>query len=303
MPDLVFVVAPQNRGQILEGICRRLAERAAGTTAFHYGGTPLPPARSYFFSHYLLFFEARHDPALRRATSMVWFTHPSYPPEDARLVAKQLRDATYVVATCSMWARALVAAGVPERQVKVVLGAADAEQFRGHERGHGAVAFCSRYQPRKSPDTIIGLVRAMPHREFRLLGSEWRGTPFLEELERFPNFAYVEVDYAEYPRFYDGIDVFVSPSAIEGGPIPLVEAMMANAVPVATRTGFAPDLIRNGDNGFLCEPGTPVAAFAELVDAAYALDADVRATVEHLTWGPFALELLAYLGLAPEATA
>lgn len=302
MPDIVFVVAPQNRGQILEGICRRLSERAAGTTAFHYGGTPLPPARSYFFSHYLLFLAARRDPALRRSTSMVWFTHPSYPPEDARPVATQLRDATFVVATCSMWERALIAAGVPERQVKVVLGAADAEQFRGHDRGGGAVAFCSRYQPRKSPDTIIGLVRLMPHREFRLLGSEWRGTPFLEELERFPNFTYVEVDYSEYPRFYDGIDVFVSPSEIEGGPIPLVEAMMANVVPVATRTGFAPDLIRHGDNGFLCEPGAPVEVFAELVDAAYALDADVRATVEHLTWDAFARELLDFVGLAPDRT-
>ena len=300
MPDLVFVVAPQNRGQILEGICRRLSERATGTTAFHYGGSPLPRARTYFFSHYLLFFEARRDPALRRAKSMVWFTHPSYPPEEADAAARQLRDASFVVATCSMWARALIGAGVRARKVKVVLGAADAEQFRRHDRGAGAVAFCSRYQPRKSPDTIIGLVRAMPHREFRLLGSEWRGTPFLAELEELPNFTYVEVDYAEYPRFYDGIDVFVSPSEIEGGPIPLVEAMMANAVPVATRTGFAPDLVRHGENGFLCEPGASVEVFAELVDAAYGLDADVRATVEHLTWDAFAQQVLALVRLAPD---
>lgn len=297
IPDLLFVVAPQNRGQILEGICKRLAARTSCTTAFHYGGAPLPPARAYFFSHYLLFLDARDERTLRGATSIVWFTHPGFPRDEARAFARQLRSADYIVATCSMWERLLLDAGVPSRKVKVVLGAADPEQFIAHRRGGGAVGFCSRYQPRKSPSVILELVRAMPHRDFRLLGSEWDASPNFRELLRQPNFTYVESEYAGYPRFYDDIDVFVSPSEIEGGPIPLVEAMMCNAVPVATRTGFAPDLIHHGENGFVCHPDAPVEEFARSIDAAYDLDTDVRATVAHLTWDAFAHALFDFVGL------
>jgi glycosyltransferase involved in cell wall biosynthesis len=69
--------------------------------------------------------------------------------------------------------------------------------------------------------------------------------------------------------------------------VPLVEAMMSNVVPVATRTGFAPDLIRDGDNGFLCDIDAPACAVAALVERAFGSTADVRRTVEHLTWRRF----------------
>jgi glycosyltransferase involved in cell wall biosynthesis len=293
-PDLVFVVAPQNRGQILEGICERLAARTGGATAFHYGSSPLPPARAYFFSHYRLFLKARRDRMLRSAESYVWYTHPGYPASEARSVARMLRAATRVFVTCTKWERELIDAGLPGSKVTVVLGGADPDRFRRHDRSRGAVGFCSRYQPRKSPETVLGLVRALPHRDFHLLGTEWRMAPCFPELDGMPNFEYVELDLDQSPRFYDAVDVFVSPADVEGGPIPLLEAMMANAVPVATRTGFAPDLIRHGDNGFLCDPGAGVDEFAGLVEAAYALDTDVRATVVHLTWDAFADALLGH---------
>jgi len=60
--------------------------------------------------------------------------------------------------------------------------------------------------------------------------------------------------------------------------------MMSNVVPVATRTGFAPDLIRDGENGYLCEIDAPLATIASLIDRALANTQDVRGTVEHLTW-------------------
>ena len=68
---------------------------------------------------------------------------------------------------------------------------------------------------------------------------------------------------------------------------------MANVVPVATRTGFGPDLVRDGENGFLCDVDAPIAAFAGLVEQAYALDGDVRSTVDHLTWESFGRRVVA----------
>ncbi|MFA5882557.1 MAG: glycosyltransferase family 4 protein [Acidimicrobiia bacterium] len=298
--DLVAVVAEQNRGWVLETISRHLTDRVVGASALHYLPErpdaplpPLPPARAYFFSHYLLYLRVKDDPNCRAARSLVFFTHPGFAPGDARAVARGLRSCTTVVSMSSTQAPALANAGFPARKMAIVLPGADPDRFRGHARGSGAVGLVSGYYPRKSPDRIAEIVEALPNREFRLLGPNWREAPIYERLVRLPNFRHLELEYADYPSFYDGIDVFVSPSALEGGPIPLLEAMMANAVPVATRTGFAPDIIRDGENGFLCDVDAPPETFARLIEQAYALRADVRATVEHLTWEAFAASVLA----------
>ena len=48
----------------------------------------------------------------------------------------------------------------------------------------------------------------------------------------------------------------------EGSPVSLIEAMAAGRPVVATRIGGVPDLVEDGVNGYLVEPGQP-AAIAE----------------------------------------
>ena len=50
-------------------------------------------------------------------------------------------------------------------------------------------------------------------------------------------------------------DIFVLPSILEGQPLSLVEAMAFGRPIVATTVGGIPELIHEGENGFLCEPG------------------------------------------------
>ena len=185
---------------------------------------------------------------------------------------------------CSMWSDLLVDVGVPPGQISLMLGGADPAFFRPHARGGGKVGLCAAYYDRKSPERIVELIRSLPERSFILMGRNWDRYPGFADLMRLPNFEYREGTYAEYPAFYNELDVFVSLASLEGGPIPLIEAMMSNVVPVATRTGFAPDLIRDGENGYLCEIDAPLATIASLIDRACANTNDVRGTVEHLTW-------------------
>ncbi len=141
------------------------------------------------------------------------------------------------------------------------------------------------------------LVKSLPDLDFVLMGRNWEQFPEFEEMKRLPNFEYRMGTYEQYPAFYNELDVFVSLSDLEGGPIPLIESMMSNVVPVATRTGFAPDVIEHGVNGYLCETNADISEVAALVKTAISNRCDVRKTVEHLSWQRFSELMQVELGL------
>jgi glycosyltransferase involved in cell wall biosynthesis len=74
--------------------------------------------------------------------------------------------------------------------------------------------------------------------------------------------------------FYAAFDTFVLPSANEGTPVTVIEALAAGRPVVATRVGGLPDLLDDGVEGFLVPPG----AVDELVErlAQLAVDPELR---------------------------
>ena len=89
-------------------------------------------------------------------------------------------------------------------------------------------------------------------------------------------------------------DIFVLPSWAEGTPRVLVEAMAMGRAIVATRVGGVPDLIEDGENGYLVEPRRA----DQLADAIrrLALDPQQRLDIGHRNWakaGSLTVEALA----------
>jgi glycosyltransferase involved in cell wall biosynthesis len=54
---------------------------------------------------------------------------------------------------------------------------------------------------------------------------------------------------------YSAIDVLLLPSANEGTPVSVIEALAAERPAVATRVGGVPDIVRDGVDGYLVAPG------------------------------------------------
>jgi glycosyltransferase involved in cell wall biosynthesis len=69
----------------------------------------------------------------------------------------------------------------------------------------------------------------------------------------------------EIGPFFAAFDVFVLSSANEGTPVTAIEALASGCAVVATRVGGVPDVVRDGEDGFLVEPGDVLALAERLV--------------------------------------
>ena len=297
--DLVVVVSPGYRGWIIEGIANEIARHFPGKCCIHYSLTSLPAAKAYFFAHYMMLVGAyRYNPVMWRKKVFAWYTHPhlDLDPDSERQFFYVLNELGLIFCASQLSADYLHSKGVPAARTASVLGGADPALFLPHSRGSGKIGFCSAYYERKAPEKIVEIVKRMPHRAFLLVGRRWDRYERFAELRALPNFEYVDADYADYPALYAQMDVFVSTSTLEGGPIPLIEAMMCNAVPVASRTGFAPEVIRHGENGFLFETDAAVDVICGLIEQAATLEGDIRATVLHCSWRAFSAQVAALMG-------
>jgi glycosyltransferase involved in cell wall biosynthesis len=77
--------------------------------------------------------------------------------------------------------------------------------------------------------------------------------------------------------FYGLFDAFLLPSVNEGTPVSAIEALATATPVVANRVGGVPDVVRDGLDGFLVEPGDTEAAAERL--ATLASEPDLRRTL------------------------
>ncbi len=145
----------------------------------------------------------------------------------------------------------------------------------GLEPGRPVILFASKIEPRKRPNDLLaayinltqsGAVATPPYLLF--VGDGGQRGP-LEEVAgemhldavRFLGFK----NQSELPAYYDLCEVLVLPSVFEPWGLVVNEVMNAGrAVIVSDQVGCGPDLVRNGENGYIFPAGDRAALAAAL---------------------------------------
>lgn len=228
----------------------------------------------------------RHNPKILNRKNIVMFTHPNWTFSFSEShVIWCLNKADKVICLNSKVQRELIAAGLDSRKTELIHIASDPDFFYKHERKTGAVGFCSAFGERKNPELVYQLVKNMPERKFYLIGRYWENYERYDEMKNMANFTYYNDEpYDTYPDLYTKIDVFISPSTLEGGPVPVLEAMLSNCFPIASKTGFCPDIISDGNNGFLFDVDADYSEVIRLIKLADSKIIDVRQTALEHSW-------------------
>ncbi len=287
--SITYVAREADKDWIFGAKVRRLAKFSGldSNTYFHNRLRDLPDSDGYFFVFHQYFYRAiRHNPKILNRKNIVMFTHPNWTFSFSEShVIWCLNKADKVICLNSKVQKELIAAGLDAKKTALIHIASDPDFFYTHQRETGAVGFCSAFGERKNPEMVYQLVKNMPERKFYLIGRYWENYERYDEMKKMTNFTYYNNEsYDTYPDLYNTIDIFISPSTLEGGPVPVLEAMLSNCFPIASKTGFCPDIISNGKNGFLFDIDADYTEVIRLIKLADSKTIDVRQTALEHSW-------------------
>lgn len=209
--------------------------------------------------------------------STIYHLEPSYSSD---IVAENV-EADAVMVMARMWREELVARGVPAERIFLLPVGVDTKLFRP---AAASERFDIRHRYGFDPDDIVIGFSGSPSRDsgwrkgidvfidaLKIVwgrnksigvvvgGPGWDST--LQEIQALGIKAYqrqyaVTVD--QTAPMYRALDFYWVASRIEGGPLPLLEAMSSAVCCISSRVGMAPDVITDGTNGFIVDIEDPI---------------------------------------------
>jgi glycosyltransferase involved in cell wall biosynthesis len=85
-----------------------------------------------------------------------------------------------------------------------------------------------------------------PARGYLIQGLKKLGVPYRND---------GHVPHSQITSYYHASDLYIIPGREEGGPAAVLESLASGTPLVSNRVGMAPDVIQDGQNGFLVEVG------------------------------------------------
>ena len=148
---------------------------------------------------------------------------------------------------------------------------ADLVQTHGIDRADLVVGSSGRLSEEKAPEVFLDIARlcqATPNLRFVMTGGGPMAKTIARLVAKLPSTVRLDYmglvdDVAPYLALYD---VLVLPSRQDGRPLIVMEALASGLPVVASRLGGIPEMIEDGQNGYLCTPAD-AAEFAARIRA------------------------------------
>lgn len=178
---------------------------------------------------------------------------------------KFLKRADAVVALCRQSVIEAKEEGFSDNQMICIPNGVDTGRFKPSSRypdKRARIVCVGRLVEIKGVDILMDAFRLLYDEGIRLkleIFGEGQEKNRLEENARYLGISEDVIFHGviqDLENYLDNACVFVQPSLAEGMSNVILEAMAAGLPVVATRTGGAPDIIQDGINGLLVEPGS-----------------------------------------------
>jgi len=167
------------------------------------------------------------------------------------------KNVTFFIASNPFVKRWFISAGLPADQIVVIPNRVDIQDSKPADPTTGQyAAFVGRFSPEKGIDTLIAASSQEPSIPVKLAGGNWDSMPRLTE-QITDNVKVVGLlNRTQLNSFYQDARFVVFPTInFELCPNTVLEAMSFGLPVVASRIGGIPEIIDDGINGFLFEPG------------------------------------------------
>jgi glycosyltransferase involved in cell wall biosynthesis len=248
---------------------------------------PIPKAKAYFFSYPTIFrFYLEKNPKKFTNNSLVLYPHNEPEMGSVSEQVNLLNKAHKVYFYCKQDAENLASSGLKSEKIVIANCAIDNDcVFDNKEiREEKTIILASKFGPRKGAELLPGIIKKLPDWNFIVMGRGWGNFLKQEKLLNVPRLTYVQFNKKNRSKYFSKAKIFLSLSNLEGGPVPLIESMALGVIPISTSTGFAPEFIKDGINGYLLPLLPDSDLIVSKIISVDKLSESPEFSVAHLTW-------------------
>lgn len=183
---------------------------------------------------------------------------------------------------------------IEERQVVVYFGAVNRDLYFpcNLKRNKSYILVVGDCKPRKNPQLLSQVIKSCPEIYFVIHGKHWENFLDIKNKEEYPNVEYLPFDKARNAALVREASLLLSLSQIEGGPIPILEALASGVRVICTDTGFARDIV-GAKQGVVLANEISVKEIVEILRDEFAQEPDNKQDLllGKLTWKEMAEKL------------
>lgn len=223
----------------------------------------------------------------------------SLPESDFDRLCKETTMADHWIAASSFTRTTLMSAGVPEARIHIAPYGTDLQRFRPPDVPRQSarsrplrLLFTGTVNQRKGIKYLLGALDLLSvDVELTLVGRIVDDLSLIRNRKNVRALSWVRAE--ELVAEYQAADLFVFPSVAEGFGHVILEAMACGLPVLSTTRTAAQDIIRNGREGYVVEPGRTnllaeaITRFAEHPEEHQAMSRAARLRAEQFSWQRF----------------